>query len=42
MFIVVMFAASSLFLVKPASSEITNPSVPEFTVKFVDHSYNVP
>ena len=34
-------AASSLLVAKPAFSAITKPSVPEFTVKFVDNSYDV-
>jgi hypothetical protein len=33
--------ASSLIIVKPAHSSIPKPSVPEFTVKFVNASYSV-
>ena len=40
--LVVVFAFSSLILVEPASAQsIPKPSVPDFTVKFVDHSYTV-
>ena len=42
MSIIVILAASSLIMVEAASSEITKPSIPEFTVKFIDASYNVP
>jgi hypothetical protein len=34
-------AISSLIIVKPASSQ-TTPSVPEFTLKYIDYSYDVP
>ncbi len=34
-------AISSLIIVKPASCQ-TTPSVPEFTLKYVDYSYDVP
>ena len=40
--ICLILAISSLMVVRLASSAITKPSVPEFTVKFVDASYNVP
>jgi hypothetical protein len=39
---ILILLASSLIMVKPASSEITKPSVPEFTLKIVDNSYEVP
>jgi hypothetical protein len=29
-------------MVKPASSEVTKPSVPEFTLRYVDNSFDVP
>ena len=40
--LILILAASSLIVVKPAHSSITKPSVPEFTVKLVDSSYDVP
>ena len=42
--LIVVLAVSSLMMAKPenASAQITKPSVPEFTVNFVDHSYDVP
>jgi hypothetical protein len=44
-FIILIMVSSSLslFMVKPANAQtIPTPSIPEFTVKFVDHSYDVP
>jgi len=42
--LIAMLAVSSLIVVKtaPASASISKPSVPEFTAKFVDRSYDVP
>jgi hypothetical protein len=40
--LILILAASSLMMVKPSFASITKPSVPEFTVKFVDSSYDVP
>ena len=40
--LILISTASSLMVVKPAHSSITKPSVPEFTVKLVDSSYDVP
>jgi hypothetical protein len=41
--LVAILAVSSLILVESASAQsIPKPSVPEFTLKFVDHSYDVP
>jgi hypothetical protein len=41
--IILILAASSLIVVKPAFAQsIPKPSVPEFTVKYVDYSYDVP
>lgn len=38
-----VLTASSVIMVKPAFAQsIPKPSVPEFTLKFVDHSYDVP
>ena len=40
--LVVVFTFSSLILVEPASAQsIPKPSGPDFTIKFVDHSYTV-
>jgi hypothetical protein len=39
--ILILAAASSLVMVKAASASIPKPSVPEFTVKQVDQSYDV-
>jgi hypothetical protein len=39
--LILILTASSLIVVKPAHSSITKPSVPEFTVKLVDSSYDV-
>jgi hypothetical protein len=32
----------SLIMVKPANAQIPTPSVPEFTLKYIDYSYYVP
>lgn len=40
--LILILTASSLIVVKPTHSSITKPSVPEFTVKLVDSSYDVP
>ena len=40
--LIFILAVSSLLMVKPAFASIPKPSVPEFTVKFVDRSYDVP
>jgi hypothetical protein len=41
---IVILTVSSLLVVEsvPALASISTPSVPEFTLKFVDHSYDVP
>ena len=36
-----VLAASSLMLIEAASAAVPKPSAPEFTAKFVDHSYNM-
>ena len=41
--LLILLAASSIMIVKPANAQsIPKPSIPEFTVKIVDHSYDVP
>lgn len=40
--LILVLTASSLIVVKPVYSPITKPSVPEFTLKIVDSSYDVP
>lgn len=42
--LILILTASGLVMVKPARvlASISKPSVPEFTVKLVDHSYDVP
>lgn len=41
--LILILAFSSLIMIKPADSQtIPKPSVPEFTVKLVDNSYDVP
>jgi hypothetical protein len=42
--LIVVLAVSSLIAIKPARAEasIPKPSVPEFTLKFVEHPYEVP
>jgi hypothetical protein len=43
LFIIVILAVSSLIIVKPAFAQSTpKPSVPEFTIKSTEHSYDVP
>jgi len=39
---ILILLAPILIMVKPANSEITKPSVPEFTLKVIDNSYEVP
>jgi hypothetical protein len=42
LFVIVMLAVSSLIMIKPACAQsIPTPSVPQFTVKFVNASYSV-
>jgi len=45
-YVILIFIAiltlSSLMIIKPATSQITTPSVPEFTVQLVDRSYDEP
>jgi len=40
--LIVVLTVSSLILVNLARASITTPSVPEFTLKLADHSYDVP
>ncbi|MGD6851480.1 MAG: hypothetical protein ACQCN6_05395 [Candidatus Bathyarchaeia archaeon] len=40
--LILILAASSLMLIQTAFAQIPKPSVPEFTAKFIDHSYDVP
>jgi hypothetical protein len=43
--LIISFSSLSLLLIKPAcaqSQSIPTPSVPEFSVKLADHSYDVP
>ncbi len=40
--LIAIFALSSFMIVKPVNSEIITPSVPEFSLKLVDSSYDVP
>jgi hypothetical protein len=40
--LIAIMALSSLIIVKPVNSEITKPSVPTFSIKLVDRSYDVP
>jgi heme/copper-type cytochrome/quinol oxidase subunit 2 len=43
LFIVVVVTISCLIMIKPAYSQtIPQPSVPEFTIKIAEHSYDVP
>lgn len=37
-----ILTVSSLMMAKPASASIPKPSIPEFTVKLIDSSYDVP
>ena len=39
--LILIFAASTLVMVRSASASATKPSVPEFTVRYVDQSYDV-
>jgi hypothetical protein len=39
--IILVLAASAILTVYPAAA-VPNPSIPEFTVQYVDHSYDVP
>ncbi|MCW4024662.1 MAG: hypothetical protein NWF01_06460 [Candidatus Bathyarchaeota archaeon] len=39
--LIVVLTASSLILIKPSEAAIPKPSVPEFTLEFADHSYDV-
>jgi hypothetical protein len=38
---ILILAVSSLLMVRPASSDILKPSIPEFTVKYVPASYSI-
>lgn len=40
--IILILAASTILTAPVASASITKPAVPEFTLKYVDHSYDVP
>jgi hypothetical protein len=40
--LVLVLAGSSLITVKPSFAQIPKPSIPEFTVKFIDASYYTP
>lgn len=40
--LIAILTFSSLMIIKPATSQITTPSVPEFTVQLVDRSYDEP
>ena len=40
--VVLILTVSSLIMAKPACASTPKPSVPEFTLKYVDHSYDVP
>ena len=40
--LILILTASSLIVVKLTHASIPTPSVPEFTLKYVDHSYDVP
>lgn len=40
--IILILILSSLIIINSSSSAITKPSVPEFTLRFVDNSYDVP
>jgi hypothetical protein len=37
-----VLAASSLLMIAPVQAEVQKPSVPDFYLKYVDHSYDVP
>jgi len=41
--LIIVMSCLTLLIVRPASAQSTpKPSVPEFTLKYVDHSYDVP
>jgi len=40
--LILILTASSIIMVQSASASVPKPSVPEFTVRYVDHSYEVP
>lgn len=40
--IILLLAASSIVIAYPASGSVSKPSVPEFSVAYVDHSYDIP
>ena len=40
--LVLVLATSSIIIVKPAFAESPKPSVPEFSLKYIDLSYDVP
>jgi hypothetical protein len=40
--IVLLLVASSILIIFPASGSVSKPSVPEFSVAYVDHSYDIP
>lgn len=41
--LIVILVASSLIIVKPSNAQaITKPSIPEFSAKYVDRSYDIP
>jgi hypothetical protein len=40
--IILILTVSSFVIVPTASSEVSKPAIPEFTVKFVDRSYDIP
>ena len=40
--IVVFFVVSSLMMAESACAQVSKPSVPEFTVQYADHSYDMP
>jgi hypothetical protein len=42
MLLILIFIVSSLIAVGPAHSSVPKPAVPEFTIEFVDQSYDVP
>ena len=41
LFIIIILAASATLMAKPTYAD-TNPSAPDFTVQYVDHSYDIP
>jgi hypothetical protein len=40
--IIILLAASSIVIAYPASGSVSKPSVPEFSVAYVDLSYDIP